>query len=56
VETLIKLNRGEGQTIIIVTHNIEVANATQKIYLIRDGRIIGMEKPNPEKSIIASFE
>ena len=56
VETLVKLNREEGQTIIMVTHNIEVANTTQKIYLIRDGRIIGMEKPNPEKSIIASFE
>ncbi|MEM0083989.1 MAG: ABC transporter ATP-binding protein [Candidatus Methanomethylicia archaeon] len=44
VETLVKLNE-MGQTIIIVTHNIEVANSTQKIYLLRDGKIIGIRKP-----------
>jgi putative ABC transport system ATP-binding protein len=54
VETLVKLNRGEGQTIIIVTHNIEVANATNKIYLIRDGKIAETRKPEPEKSILAT--
>jgi len=53
VETLVKLNREEGQTIIMVTHNIEVANATQKIYLIRDGKIAETRKPEPEKSILA---
>jgi len=51
IETLIKLNR-MGQTIIMVTHNIEVANTTQKIYLLRDGKITGIKQPEKEKALI----
>lgn len=51
VETLIKLNE-MGQTIIIVTHNIEVANTTQKIYLLRDGKIIGVKEPDKNRGTV----
>ncbi|MCS7216068.1 MAG: ABC transporter ATP-binding protein, partial [Thermodesulfovibrio sp.] len=51
VETLIKLNELK-QTIVIVTHNIEVANCTQKIYLLRDGIIVGIKEPEKNRGII----
>jgi ABC-type lipoprotein export system ATPase subunit len=31
---------GEGHTIILVTHNLELANRTQKIIQLKDGRIV----------------
>ncbi len=51
VETFTKLNK-QGQTIIIVTHDPEVANCTDKIYILRDGRIIREEEPVRDKCII----
>jgi len=51
VETFKKLNES-GQTIIVVTHDPEVANCTQKIYVLRDGRIVDVREPNPEKCIL----
>ncbi len=45
LRTFLKLNRG-GQTIIMVTHNPEVANCTNKIYLISDGVITGIRTPS----------
>jgi putative ABC transport system ATP-binding protein len=37
-----KLNR-QGLTLVIVTHNIELAKQAQKIYTLRDGQIVGCE-------------
>jgi putative ABC transport system ATP-binding protein len=37
-----QLNR-QGLTLIIVTHNIELARQAQKIYTLRDGQIVGCE-------------
>ncbi len=51
METFLKLNE-QGQTIIIVTHDPEVANCTRKIYLLRDGKIAGIVDPDPSKCII----
>jgi len=31
---------GEGHTIILVTHNLELANRTQKVIQLKDGRIV----------------
>jgi putative ABC transport system ATP-binding protein len=45
---LIKL----GKTIVVVTHALEIASCTDKIYLIRDGRIIGERKPNKNDCIL----
>lgn len=43
--TFLELNR-LGQTTIIVTHDPEVANCTNKIYVIRDGAIVECREPN----------
>jgi len=51
METFIKLNKS-GKTIIMVTHNPEIAMCSERIILIRDGIIIGEEKPDPSKSIL----
>jgi ABC-type lipoprotein export system ATPase subunit len=36
---LVELNASQGTTFIVVTHNHEVASATQRIVTLRDGRI-----------------
>jgi putative ABC transport system ATP-binding protein len=51
VETFLNLNK-EGHSIVIVTHDPEVANCTEKIYLIRDGSIIGEHRADLSKSLI----
>jgi putative ABC transport system ATP-binding protein len=51
METFVKLNKS-GKTIIMVTHNPEIAMCSERIILIRDGIIIGEEKPDPSKSIL----
>ncbi|MEM3832247.1 MAG: ABC transporter ATP-binding protein [Thermoprotei archaeon] len=53
METFIKLNK-TGKTIIMVTHNPEIAMCSERIVLIRDGIIVGEEKPDPTKSILYS--
>ncbi len=51
VETFKELNRS-GQTILVVTHDPEIANCTNKILLIRDGKIVGELEPDPRKCIL----
>ena len=55
METFLKLNE-QGQTIIIVTHDPEIANCTRKIYMLRDGVIIRVVDPDPEKCIISTVK
>lgn len=43
VELLREINKRLGTTIIIVTHNVEVANAADRIIKIRDGRVESVE-------------
>lgn len=50
VETFLNLNRA-GHTIIVVTHDPEVANCMEKIYVIRDGEIIGEFMSNKAESL-----
>ena len=52
VETFLNLNK-EGHTVVVVTHDPEVANCMEKIYVIRDGEIIGEFMPNKEESLIS---
>ena len=47
MELLQQLNREEGMTIIVVTHESGVANATNKIIHIKDG-VIGQIEENRE--------
>ncbi len=51
METFLKLNE-QGQTIIVVTHDPEIANCTRRIYLLRDGLIIKVVDPDPERCIV----
>lgn len=51
IETFLNLNK-EGHSIIVVTHDPEIANCMEKIYIIRDGKIIGQYYANPEESLL----
>lgn len=51
VKTFTRLN-ARGQTVVIVTHDPEVANCTRLIYLLRDGRIVDKTSPRPENCIL----
>ncbi len=50
IRTFIDINK-MGNTIVMVTHNSEVANCAQKIYVIRDGAIVGVREPERDKCI-----
>ncbi|MEM3565972.1 MAG: ABC transporter ATP-binding protein [Candidatus Bathyarchaeia archaeon] len=52
VETFLSLNKA-GHTIVVVTHDPEVANCMEKIYVIRDGEIVGEFMPNKAESLIS---
>ncbi len=51
MQTCVKLNEA-GRTIVMVTHNSEVAMCSKKILKIRDGTIIGEALPDHAKSIL----
>ncbi|MEG0614835.1 MAG: ABC transporter ATP-binding protein, partial [Oscillospiraceae bacterium] len=38
-----KLNKSQGKTIILITHNRELADETDRIITMKDGRIEGGE-------------
>ncbi|MEM2946993.1 MAG: ABC transporter ATP-binding protein [Candidatus Bathyarchaeia archaeon] len=52
VETFLSLNKA-GHTVIVVTHDPEVANCMEKIYVIRDGEIMGELMSNKTESLIS---
>lgn len=54
VETFNKLNKN-GQTIVVVTHDPEIANCTKKIYILRDGLITEEIEPDPSKCILKTM-
>lgn len=54
IETFLNLNK-EGHSIIVVTHDPEVANCTEKIYIIRDGAIVGEYEANLKESLVAKM-
>lgn len=51
VDTFLKLNK-QGLTIIVVTHDPEVAYCTDKILIIRDGKIVGEKEPLRNECIL----
>ncbi len=55
METFLGLNK-QGLTIVVVTHDPEIANCAQKIYILRDGRIVNIRKADPERSIFKTVK
>ena len=51
LNTFEKLNKEEGKSIIVITHEKEVAEFTDRIILIKDGRIVE-DKKNKEKRTV----
>ena len=45
IQLLIKINKERNATIVMVTHNLELANKTDKIIWLRDGQIEKIVKP-----------
>lgn len=45
LEMLLKLNRSEGATLVIVTHDSAISRHTDRVVCLRDGRIIGEYAP-----------
>ena len=49
-----RLNQQEGLTVIIVTHERDIASATRRIISMRDGEVIGDEPvPEPRQAAVA---
>jgi putative ABC transport system ATP-binding protein len=49
IAELQRLNREQGATVLIVTHNPEVAAAADRVITVRDGRVVSDEKPAAAK-------
>lgn len=47
-----KLNKEQGKTIVLITHSPELAEETQKIFTLHDGRIIGCRKGSGKRADI----
>lgn len=45
METLLTLNREQGVTIILVTHEVDIAAYADRVITMRDGRIVADEHP-----------
>jgi len=52
METLVALNREQGVTIIIVTHESDIAAYAARVVTMRDGAIVSDEKAPPRRSDI----
>ncbi|MEZ0290523.1 MAG: ABC transporter ATP-binding protein [Sulfolobales archaeon] len=51
MNTFLELNK-LGHTIVIVTHDPEIGNCAEKIYEIRDGRIINIREGDKSKCVV----
>ena len=54
VEYLHKVNKEFGKTVLMVTHDPSVARQCDRIYRIRDGQIISVQKPTVDDQMGAT--
>lgn len=55
LQTFLDINK-KGQTVIVVTHDPEVAHCAQRILIIRDGVIVSEEEPDWNRCIVNTVE
>ncbi len=48
IDLMVKLNREEGTTLVLVTHDVELASKAHRIVCLSGGRIVGDEKVSLE--------
>ncbi|HUL63480.1 MAG TPA: ABC transporter permease [Burkholderiaceae bacterium] len=51
METLARLNRERGVTIVVVTHERDIADYTQRVITMRDGRVVADERNPPRPDL-----
>ena len=57
METLVSLNREQGVTIVVVTHEADIAAYADRIVTMRDGRIVSDERVSqPDSELPSSIE
>ena len=52
VKLLFDLNKEAGTTLILVTHNLELANKTQRIIKLKGGKVVSDERTHIEKAAV----
>lgn len=55
IQLLDKLNREKNKTIVLVTHNLELAKETKKILFIKQGKVIEDSAAKTEKKLFKFF-
>ena len=53
-DVLFRLNETANTTLVLVTHDLELAHRTERILKLRGGRIVGEERPAAEASQVVS--
>jgi macrolide transport system ATP-binding/permease protein len=48
METLVRLNSEQGVTVVVVTHEADIAAYARRVITMRDGRIVADERKSPE--------
>jgi macrolide transport system ATP-binding/permease protein len=57
METLVSLNRKEGLTIVLVTHEADIAAYADRVVTMRDGKIVTDERVSkPAAQVVAAAE
>ncbi len=51
---VLRERHADGQTIVLVTHDMRVASAAQRVVAMRDGRIVGETRPERDEGAALS--